>query len=396
MILRGAGVLLGEDLKYVSSVGIRISRGRFQDVGAGVVPGMDEEAVDCEGLLAIPGMVNCHTHVGDSIAKDLALDGTVDDRVHPVSGAKARVLSRTRSEHIVQLMRAACRSMVRRGTTTFVDFREGGKAGVLQLREAVRGLGIRPVILGRVEHYQSRKLMQENAGLGIRQREELDGVLQCCDGLGISGANENSDAVLAEYARTSKIRAIHAAETEQSIRASHRATGRSEVERALQARPHFVVHMTHATVKEIHAVARQARGVVVCPRANGALAGGVPDVETMIRADCCVALGTDNVMINSPDLFREMDYTWKVTMGGSMSRIDPAEVLKMVTVNASRLLGIDAGVIRLGSPADAVFIEKHTLDMEPMHNPHAAIVHRASESAVRAVMIGGRVVYGRI
>ena len=31
-----------------------------------------------------------------------------------------------------------------------------------------------------------------------------------------------------------------------------------------------------------------------------------------------------------------------------------------------------------------------------MHNPHAAIVHRASESSIRAVMIGGKIIHGKL
>ena len=33
-----------------------------------------EESIDCEGLLLIPGFVNCHTHIGDSIAKDITIE----------------------------------------------------------------------------------------------------------------------------------------------------------------------------------------------------------------------------------------------------------------------------------------------------------------------------------
>ena len=394
MLIRNASVLLGEDLRYVQDTSIGIRGGRFCDIGQ--ENGADGEQVDCEGLLLIPGLVNCHTHVGDSVAKDVALNETTDGRVHPASGVKVRVLEGTDDGHLVQFMRAACQSMVRRGITTFVDFREGGMAGVALLRKAVREVGIRPVIMGRIGSYQNAGQIRKNSGLVEPQKAELVRVLQCCDGLGISGANENSDAVLKHYSQTPKLRAIHAAETEQSTKASRTVTGRGEVERALEMRPHFVVHMTHASPEEIRLAAAGTRGVVVCPRANGALAGGVPDVGMMLKAGCTVAIGTDNIMVNSPDMFREMDYTWKVAMGRDRSRIDPREILKMATVNASRILCRDVGVIRQDAPADAVFVNKHALDLEPMHNPHASVVHRVSESAIRAVMIGGRIVHGQI
>ena len=54
--------------------------------------------------------------------------------------------------------------------------------------------------------------------------------------------------------------------------------------------------------------------------------------------NCNVAIGTDNVMINSPDLFREMDFLWKITMGIHQKRIEPKNILKMATVNAGKIL----------------------------------------------------------
>ena len=155
--------------------------------------------------------------------------------------------------------------------------------------------------------------------------------------------------------------------------------------------------MTHASKKDLLLAKRSNTSIVVCPRANGALAEGIPDMNLMIRLGCNVAIGTDNVMINSPDMFREMDYLWKVSMGMKKKRLSPKLILKMATVNASRMLkNKRIGSIQTGNLADCVLIEKHSIDLEPMHNPHASIVHRASESMIRAVMIGGKIVFGKI
>ena len=161
-------------------------------------------------------------------------------------------------------------------------------------------------------------------------------------------------------------------------------------------KPHFLVHMTYASQRDLHQVAKKTRGIVICPRANAALAEGIPNIEKMMKARCNIAIGTDNVMINSPDMFREMDYLWKVTMGMNRKRIEPKQILKMATVNAGKLLQKKIGVIETSKYADCVFIDKHALDLEPMHNPHASIVQRASESTIRAVMIGGKIVHGKI
>jgi len=46
--------------------------------------------------------------------------------------------------------------------------------------------------------------------------------------------------------------------------------------------------------------------------------------------------------------------------------------------------------------ADAVFIKKNNLDLDPLQNPHASIVHRANENSIKAVMIGGKIVHGKL
>ena len=154
--------------------------------------------------------------------------------------------------------------------------------------------------------------------------------------------------------------------------------------------------MTHASKKDLQLVSKNKSSIVVCPRANGALAEGIPDVNLMLETGCNVAIGTDNVMINSPDMFKEMDYLWKVSMGMKKKRLAPKSILKMSTVNGSDLLGGKVGIIQINNIADFIFIEKHAIDLEPMHNPYASLVHRISENTIRAVMFKGEIIHGKI
>ena len=225
---------------------------------------------------------------------------------------------------------------------------------------------------------------------------ELKSLLRNCDGVGISGPNENSNSNLDTYSKIKKLRAIHAAETMQSYSTSQKISKSSEPVRALLLKPTFLVHMTFATKNDLKKVSKNTRGIVICPRANAALAEGIPDIILMNKMNCNVAIGTDNVMINSPDLFREMDYLWKVSMALHKKRIDPKTILKMATVNAGKLLNQKIGVIKQGFLADCIFLEKKSIDLDPLNNPHAAVVHRASENSIKAVMIGGEFVHGKI
>ena len=396
MLLKNISILLGRDLKYIQSTNVKISHEKFKRIQPNIHPSAKEESIDCEGLLLIPGFINAHTHIGDSIAKDATLNSSVDEKIHPVFGAKPKILKNTKPEHLSSFMKNACKSMISRGITTFVDFREGGIDGVLLLKKTVSSLPIRSIILGRVEFYQNKYQIKQNEGFPQQKKLELDEILKKCDGLGISGANENSNSALKFYSQSKKLRAIHSSETKESVAVSKKNTRKSETLRALQLKPHFLVHMTHASKSDLHLAAKKTNGIVVCPRANAALAEGIPDVDLMLKTNCNVAIGTDNVMINSPDMFREMDYLWKVSMAIHKKRINPKNILKMATVNSSKLLRKNIGVIENEKLADCIFIDKHSIDLEPMHSPYASIVHRASESSIRAVMIGGKIVHGKI
>ena len=396
MLIKNASVLLGQELDYIANTNLQIQNKSFKRIQPTIKPSSKEESIDCEGLLIIPGFINAHTHIGDSIGKDVTINSSVDKRIHPVFGVKSRILKNTPKENLTNFMKNTCHSMLKKGITTFVDFREGGLDGVVLLKNVLSDIPIRSIILGRIEFYQGSSEIQKNLPFPRDQIENLNTLLKKCDGIGISGANENSNSVLNYYSKTTKLRAIHSAETKQSVSTSKKITRKSETIRALSLKPHFLVHMTYASKGDLYATAKRTRGIVICPRANSSLAEGIPDIELMKKAGCTIGLGTDNVMINSPDMFREMDFLWKATMGIHKKRINPKEILKMATVNGGKILKKDIGVIGVGKIADCVFIDKHSLDLEPMHNPHASIVHRASESAIRAVMIGGKIVYGKI
>ncbi len=396
MLIKNASILLGKELDFISNTNIKIQNNRFKRIQPKIGASSKEEIIDVEGLLIIPGFVNCHTHIGDSIGKDVTLNTSVNKKIHPVFGAKSKILNKTNKEILGSFMKNSCNSMLTKGITTFVDFREGGIDGVLLLKEILKKFPIRSIVLGRLNYYQSPNEIRKNVSLPKSKLQDLEELLKKCDGLGISGANENSTSVLNQYSKTSKIRAIHASETKKSVLVSKKMTRKSETICALDLKPHLLIHMTHASLGDLHAASKRTRGIVICPRANASLAEGIPDIELMKKAGCTLALGTDNVMVNSPDMFREMDYLWKVTMAIHKKRINPKEILKMATVNGGKLLRKDIGVIETGKLADCIFIEKHSLDLEPMHNPHASIVHRASQSSIRAVMIGGKIVHGKI
>ncbi|MCV0393478.1 MAG: amidohydrolase family protein [Nitrosopumilus sp.] len=396
MLIKNISLLSGSELDYVPNSHVRIKNNKFQKIQSKIALDAKEESIDCEGLMLIPGFINAHTHIGDSVGKDISLNNSADQKIHPIFGAKSKILKNTSNDILANFMKNTCHSMIRKGITTFVDFRESGLEGVNLLKKVVSDIPIRSIILGRIEFYQGSSEIKKNQSFPKEKIEELSSLIKNCDGVGISGANENSTSVLKFYSKTSKIRAIHASETKESVAKSKKISGKSETTRALFLKPHFLIHMTNATKNDLKTASKKTRGIVICPRANSSLAEGIPDIEIMQKIGCTLALGTDNVMINSPDMFREMDFLWKATMGINKKRIAPKEILKMATVNGGKILQKNIGQIKTGQIADCIFLDKHALDLEPMHDPYASIVHRASESAIKAVMIGGKIIHGKI
>ena len=151
MILKNISLLYGNDLKFIESTNIKITDQKFQKFNQ-KINSSKEKTFDCNELLLIPGLINSHTHIGDSIGKDISLNSAVDARIHPVSGIKQKILTETPKKDLVRFMRKSAISMLKKGITTFVDFREGGIIGIQLLRQALKGLPIRVVILGRLDY----------------------------------------------------------------------------------------------------------------------------------------------------------------------------------------------------------------------------------------------------
>jgi cytosine/adenosine deaminase-related metal-dependent hydrolase len=417
LILKNASLLLGKDLTFVACGYVEIGKdGIIKEAKRGPYHGDHKQIhnstiLDAEGFLIIPGFINAHTHIGDSLGKDVAVDSGLDARVHPIYGAKQKILQ-SKPDHLKTFIRGSALSMLKKGITTFADFREGGPEGVKLLKDAISGLPIKCVVFGRVEYYVDRRSPDTNGGGSCRENlpnsvlQTASDVLEISDGLGISGANENSDESLQQYRKLIRARnksatdkklltAIHAAESENSVQLSKSLTAKTEVARIMRyLKPDIIIHMTHATKKDISLVSRKRIGVVVCPRANGIVGAGIPRVAKMLELGCIIGIGSDNVMLNSPDILRELDYIWKASRSVERIFLSAREILKMSTVNNAEILRLNSGYIQGGRAADFIFIDKSHVDLYPIHNPFASIVHRATQDSIKAVMIDGRFVDG--
>jgi cytosine/adenosine deaminase-related metal-dependent hydrolase len=425
-IIRNISMLYGQDLHFVdkgficiNENGIIIDLGK-EDTYRDQHSFIDTKVYDGTGFLVIPGFINSHTHIADSIGKDISISSTFNEMINPIYGIKKKILNKSFEEHLKYFIRTSAISMIKKGTIYFVDFREGGPKGIELLKEALTDLPIKSVILGRVEYYFDLKKILKNKKQTKKQDsdeklvklsklslESLSKVLKLSDGLGLSGANENTDDSLKQYenmvkrfnknncsSHNKKLIAIHAAESKSTVQFSKSLTGKTEVERIINfLKPDILIHMTHANIQDLNLALSNNVGIVLCPRSNGILENGIPDVVTMLKLGFKMSIGTDNIMLNSADLLQELDYLWKVIKSRPSkysNLIDPKELLKMITVNPGEMFNLNSGSIQIGKCADLLFIDKYDIDLQPIHNIYSSIIHRLSYRAIKAIMINGR------
>ncbi|MDR5672963.1 Cytosine deaminase or related metal-dependent hydrolase [Halalkaliarchaeum sp. AArc-CO] len=316
----------------------------FED---GRITAVEEASVDSDAIV-LPAFVNAHTHIGDSIAKEAGEGLSLEELVAPPDGLKHQLLEAADRESMVEAMRRSLRYMASTGTGAFLEFREGGLEGVELIRDALEESPIEPVILGR----ETVAAMRES------------------DGFGASGARDGEFSSVREATREAgKLFGIHAGERDSD-----------DINPALDLDPSFLVHMTH--VRELHLDRLEDRAipVVVCPRSNLVTNVGVPPIRELVERTT-VALGTDNVMLNSPSMFREMEFASK------LSDVPAATVLRMATINGAETAGLNCGLIEAGRDARLLVLDGGSNNLEGVTDVRRAVVRRAGHGDVSRVIL---------
>ncbi len=102
-----------------------------------------------------------------------------------------------------------------------------------------------------------------------------------------------------------------------------------------------------------------------------------------------VALGTDNVMFNTPNMFTEMEYALKVTRGYYQEYLSPVEVFKMATINPAMALGLNIGSIEEGKLADIMLVRGIS------GNPILSLINRTESQNIKTLIKDGDIVFER-
>lgn len=339
------------------------------------------EIIDATNCIVCPAFINAHIHIGDSIVKDVGDGLSIKQLVEPPNGLKHQKLNEASDSQIVESMHETAKEMLYSGISTFIDFREGGIKGIELLKKAIYDLPINACILGRSDKYYDSTTTPNEARLITRE------LLQHCDGIGLSGVEDVDSEIMLQIAEVcnqeGKLAMIHVAEYYDLQEQSVQMTNQTEVERALRAGFTNLVHVTYPIMQDLTLLSSTSPCIIACPRSNGMLSVGVPPVSAYVEEQIDVALGTDNVMFNKPDMFREMEYTLKAVRGSYKNKITAHDVLKMATINGFKILGKDIS-IREGNISDILVIRQKSED------PYLSIVNRSSSEDIVNFIMGNQ------
>ncbi|MFQ3614037.1 MAG: amidohydrolase family protein [Cyanobacteriota bacterium] len=357
----------------------------------------------------LPAFTNSHTHMGDSCLPDGATGMTLEEGFFRPHGYKYRELAKqSRPQHLEHIT-AHLTYMAATGTIRHIDFREQGVYGCHLLREAAAQTGIHSVILSQFDSvpFTAEQLQQNRDPLGAGAYQELQDILAVADGFSESTLNDLTEPAWKQIHHLTeergKIRAIHCLENEGYRQVSLAISGRGDLERALDFyHPHLVIHATVANAAEIQLLSEHRVNVALNPRANANLGLPLPPIAPLLESQANLLLGTDNGLLNSPNLLAELDFTYKVAKSqfGDAVRPQPVEILKMVTSNIQGLrplLGSDVyGYLEMGLPADLVVLDFTRPHLRASRHVIASILTRVTPADVLMTMRQGKVLWGEL
>lgn len=368
-------VLKGQDLTPVRE-NIVIDDGRIIEMAKDVCEG---KIIDATDSIVCPTFLNGHTHIGDSIIKDEGYGLSLGEMVKPPNGVKHKALANAEDGEIIDAMKKSMWDMFESGTTHFIDYREGGIKGVELLRKASKNLPVTPVILGRDDSFYGQNPDLRKVKIAIRK------LLKLADGIALSGFGEISDEVASlitsECRKAGKISSIHVAESMHLQDDSLRDFNKTEIQRGVDADFDQLVHCTNPRNNDLELIKNS--NVVVCPRANANLNVGVVPLNEMFSKGIKPLLGSDNLMLNSPDLFRELEFSLKIMSVYYKNYLNPKDLLKTATTNICNFeinRYIEKPVIDVNQEANLFISKKYS------KNPYLNIINRCGTKDILYIM----------
>ncbi|MER5432803.1 amidohydrolase [Streptomyces sp. NPDC002588] len=356
------------------------------------------ERIDARGQIAMPGLVNCHTHAPmvalRGLAEDLPTEEWFNDVVWPVE-------SNLTPTDVELGARLACAEMIRGGVTCFADhyFAMDAVAAV------VADCGIRAHLGQAYFSSQGARGREESLQFALRHRGGADG--RVTTALAPHAPYTVTDDDLAATAALALEHGLpvhlHAAENRDQTDASlarHGVTPVEVLERTgILDADVLIAHGTGILDRDLPVLARARGRTAVATAPRGYLKFAWP-TTTPVRAlreiGVPVGLATDGAASNnSLDVWESMALTslLQKSTTGDPRWLTSRQALHHATLQSARAVGLgdSLGTLAPGRKADLVLVDLTGPHTQPVHDLAATLVHSARSSDVRTTVVDGRI-----
>lgn len=411
LLLRGGTLLtLDADASVVAGGDLLIQHGRIAALGPSIEPPRGTPVLDVADCLVLPGLVQGHVHLGQTLFRGLAegrrLLAWLRQRIWPLEAAHD-----DESAYWSTLLGAA--ECLLGGTTTIQDIGLGpGARGLLQ---GLVDCGLRA--------QGGKCLMDGGEGLPPALAEETEANLRATAELGEAFDGEAngrlryalnprfilscSDPLWRGIRRLAEERGwpvhTHALEQREETEAvRHARGGRDEIEyfdeTGLLATDFRIAHGVWLEQQHLARVRGHRFSVVHCPSSNLKLGSGIADLVALRGAGIPVGVGADGAPCNN-----DLDALEEVRLAALLQKLrhgpesfSGLDALRLATSEGARALGLagEIGSLEPGKLADILVLatDRPELLAAPRADPHDLVVFAASRAAVRHVLVEGELV----
>ena len=357
-----------------------------------------DQIIDGSHFIAMPGIVNAHTHIAMSLlrnyADDLPFWPWLTEKIWP---AEANFTA----ESVYWGSMLSISEMIASGTTTFCDMYFFTEETV----KAAEKTGIRADLSrGLVSGEDGDEKLENALEIYHKYHNSSDGRIRIDLGphAPYTCSEEYLRKICKEADRIDTNIHIHLSESVKEIENSIKKHGKTPVEYVddlgLFDHPTIAAHCVNVSDGDIEILASKKVNVINNPSSNLKLANGFAPVDKMLKKGINVALGTDGPSSNNnQDMFEEMHLAALINKAISNdTTVLPAfEVLKMATINGAKALRIDdeVGTLEVGKKADIIMVDINKPHSYPHHNLISSLVYSANSNDVDTVIVNGRILY---
>lgn len=377
---------------------IAIYNGKICGIGDISEEGDFDKVIDASGCLALPGLINTHTHAAmtllRSYADDLPLMDWLNTKIWPIEALMT-------GQDIYWGTMLSILEMIKSGTTTFVDM----YSFMDDVARAVDESGMRAVlsrgVIGMAP--KGEKALLESVDFVKNWQGKADGRIttMLAPHAPYTCPPDFLKKVMNYAEQTGVGINIHLAETLTEVADMEKAYGKRPVElmNDIGLFNYHVLgaHLVHVNEKEIDILAEKKAGVAHNPQSNMKLASGIAPVTEMLKKGIPVALGTDGASSNNNlDMIEEMR---SASLLQKVATMDPTSIpayqaIEMATQNGALALKMESeiGQIAVGKKADLILVDFHKPHLYPLNDAAAHLVYAAQGSDVKTVIIDGKVI----